>query len=173
MSMKACTHDGRPLRFFTIMDEHTRECLAIDVERKMNHQHVLARLADLFIMHEVPGYIRSNKGNEFTAKVETLCVIPLRSGNLERLSFCGCGNTAMILIWIPDQVGNDSIIANRVGNERSRLNLLFQQLVLFGCLCLLRLFVRGELRSYIPLLPRNHSPILETCRLQIKNVGSR
>jgi len=132
MSMKACTHDGRPLRFFTIMDEHTRECLAIDVERKMNHQHVLARLADLFIMHEVPGYIRSNKGNEFTAKVETLCVIPLRSGNLERLSFCGCGNTAMILIWIPDQVGNDSIIANRVGNERSRLNLLFQQLVLWG-----------------------------------------
>jgi putative transposase len=35
------THDGRPLCFLTIVDEYTRECLAIDVERRMNHQHVL------------------------------------------------------------------------------------------------------------------------------------
>ena len=64
----ARTHDGRPLRFLTIIDEHTRECMAIDVERRMNHQHVLARLTDLFVMHGVPGHIRSDNGSEFIAK---------------------------------------------------------------------------------------------------------
>jgi len=66
--MMSRTHDGRPLRFLTIVDEHTRECLAIDVERRMNHQHVLAQLTNLFITHGVPDYIRSDNGSEFTAK---------------------------------------------------------------------------------------------------------
>ena len=38
------THDGRPLKLLTLVDEHTRECLAIDVARKMTSEHVLARL---------------------------------------------------------------------------------------------------------------------------------
>jgi len=62
------THDGRPLRFLTIIDEHTRECLTIDVERRMNHQHVLDRLTNLFTINGVPDYIRSDNGSEFTAK---------------------------------------------------------------------------------------------------------
>lgn len=64
----ACTHDGRPLRFLTIVDEFTRECLAIDVERKLGSEDVMERLADLFIHRGVPDHIRSDNGSEFTAK---------------------------------------------------------------------------------------------------------
>ena len=62
------THDGRPLRLLTIVDEHTRECLAIDVGRSLNSESVLERLAYLFVYRGVPAYIRSDNGSEFTAK---------------------------------------------------------------------------------------------------------
>lgn len=62
------THDGRPVRMLTLIDEFTRECLAIDVERRMNHQRVLDRLAELFVHRGTPDYIRSDNGAEFTAQ---------------------------------------------------------------------------------------------------------
>ncbi len=62
------THDGRPVRMLNILDEFTRECLSIDVERRMNHQTVLDRLADLFVLHGTPEYIRSDNGPEFVAE---------------------------------------------------------------------------------------------------------
>lgn len=55
----AQTHDGRPLRFFTLMDEFTRECLTSAVAKKMTSENVLERLSDLFIDRGVPGYLRS------------------------------------------------------------------------------------------------------------------
>ena len=61
--------DGRAFRLLTVLDEHTRECLAIDVARRMNHQDVLERLAELFIEWRVPEHIRSDNGSEFTAQV--------------------------------------------------------------------------------------------------------
>ena len=61
------TRDGRPLRMLTIVDEFTRECLAIDVERRLGSSDVLERLADLFVRHGTPEYIRSDNGPEFTA----------------------------------------------------------------------------------------------------------
>lgn len=61
------THDGRPVRMLTILDEYTRECLAIDVKRRMDHRSVLDRLAELFLHKGVPDYIRSDNGSEFTA----------------------------------------------------------------------------------------------------------
>jgi len=61
------THDGRPLRMLTIVDEFTRECLAIDVARRLTSEDVLERLTDLFILRGVPDYIRSDNGAEFTA----------------------------------------------------------------------------------------------------------
>ena len=60
--------DGRPLRMLTIVDEFTRECLAIDVARRLNSQDVLARLADLCVERAVPEHIRSDNGPEFAAK---------------------------------------------------------------------------------------------------------
>ncbi len=61
------THDGRPLRMLAIVDEYTRECLAIDVERGLRSENVLDRLSDLFLVRGTPGYIRSDNGPEFTA----------------------------------------------------------------------------------------------------------
>jgi len=61
------THDGRPFRMLTIIDEFTRECLAIHVARKLNSQDVLDQLADLFLMYGIPQNIRSDNGSEFTA----------------------------------------------------------------------------------------------------------
>jgi transposase InsO family protein len=61
------TRNGRPLRMLAIVDEYTRECLAIDVARRLNSQHVLHRLADLFVQRGTPAYLRSDNGPEFTA----------------------------------------------------------------------------------------------------------
>jgi putative transposase len=62
------THDGRALRLLTVIDEYSREALAIEVGRKLNSQDVLRTLARLFIRHGTPKYIRSDNGSEFTAK---------------------------------------------------------------------------------------------------------
>ncbi|UCF67418.1 MAG: IS3 family transposase [Acidobacteriota bacterium] len=63
------THDGRPLRVLTVMDEYTRECLSLDVARKLNAGDVLERLGELFVTRGVPSYLRSDRGSEFTAKI--------------------------------------------------------------------------------------------------------
>lgn len=51
-----------------IMDEYSRECLSIDVARRLNSEDVLERLSDMFIQRGTPNYIRSDNGAEFTAK---------------------------------------------------------------------------------------------------------
>jgi putative transposase len=61
------TADGRPIRMLTVIDEHTRECLSIDVARRLSSEDVLERLSDLFIRCGVADYIRSDNGPEFTA----------------------------------------------------------------------------------------------------------
>jgi putative transposase len=61
------THDGRPVRILAILDEFTRECLAIELGRRMNHKIVLETLAELFVHRGTPKYIRSDNGAEFTA----------------------------------------------------------------------------------------------------------
>ncbi len=53
----------------TIVDGHIRECLAVDVARRLRANDVLDRLAELFVYHGVPDYIRSDNGPEFTANV--------------------------------------------------------------------------------------------------------
>ena len=66
--VSARTSEGKPIRMLTIIDEYTRECLAIQVERQIKSEDVLFRLADLFIERGTPEYIRSDNGPEFTAK---------------------------------------------------------------------------------------------------------
>ena len=62
------THNGRKYRMLNIIDEFTRECLAIRVNRKLNSTDVIGVLSDLFIMRGVPGHVRSDNGPEFVAK---------------------------------------------------------------------------------------------------------
>ena len=66
--VQARTHDGRSFRMLTVIDEHTRECLAIDVARTLRSDDVLERLAWLMTTRGVPERIRSDNGAEFTAK---------------------------------------------------------------------------------------------------------
>jgi len=61
------THDGRRIRLLTVIDEFTRECLAIEVQRRLSSPDVLDVLAELFVLRGVPAYIRSDNGPEFTA----------------------------------------------------------------------------------------------------------
>ncbi|WP_145925934.1 IS3 family transposase [Shinella sp. HZN7] len=63
------THDGRKFRMLNIIDEFTRECLAIRIGRKLNSTDVIDVLSDLFILRGVPGHVRSDNGPEFIAKV--------------------------------------------------------------------------------------------------------
>lgn len=62
------THDGRPVRLLTLIDEHTRECLAILVARRIGAQEVIELLAEVMLARGIPDHIRSDNGLEFTAK---------------------------------------------------------------------------------------------------------
>jgi transposase InsO family protein len=62
------THNGRKFRMLNIIDEFTRECLAIRVDRKLKSTDVIDVLSDLFILRGVPGHVRSDNGPEFIAK---------------------------------------------------------------------------------------------------------
>ena len=62
------THDGRPIKILTVVDEYTRECLALVVERRLRSDDVLHCLTDLFVARGIPEHIRSDNGPEFTAK---------------------------------------------------------------------------------------------------------
>ena len=62
------THDGQAIKILTLIDEYTRESLAIVVARKIKSDDVLHCLTDLFVKHGPPEHIRSDNGPEFTAK---------------------------------------------------------------------------------------------------------
>ncbi len=62
------SHDGSVLRMLTIIDEYSRECLAIVVERKLGSDDVIEALEKLFIQYGPPEHIRSDNGPEFCAK---------------------------------------------------------------------------------------------------------
>lgn len=80
------TTNGSPLKWLSIMDEYTRECLTLKVSRSITSEDVIETLAELFAMRGVPQCIRSDNGPEFVAKaigrwlgqvsVETLYIEP-------------------------------------------------------------------------------------------------
>jgi transposase InsO family protein len=62
------TADGRSFKILNIIDEYTRECLAILVSRRITNHDVIDLLFHLFIFRGIPEHIRSDNGPEFTAK---------------------------------------------------------------------------------------------------------
>ena len=62
------THEGKAFRMLCIIDEFTREALAIRVARALKATDVIDALADLFILRGVPAHIRSDNGPEFVAR---------------------------------------------------------------------------------------------------------
>lgn len=78
--------NGSPLKWLSIVDEYTRECLTLKVARGITSEDVIDTLAELFAMRGVPKHIRSDNGPEFIAKairkwtgqlgIETLYIEP-------------------------------------------------------------------------------------------------
>jgi len=62
------THDGRKYRILNVIDEFTRECLAIRINRKLKSTDVIDVLSNLFIMRGIPTHVRSDNGPEFIAQ---------------------------------------------------------------------------------------------------------
>jgi len=84
------THDGKAFQMLCIIDEFTRETLAIRVARKIRSADVIEALADLFILRGLPAHIRSDNGPEFVALAlrewiaavgaKTACIDPVAPG---------------------------------------------------------------------------------------------
>jgi putative transposase len=64
----ALTHDGRTLKILTLLDEYTRECLALRVERRLGSEAVIETLAAVMTTHGIPAHLRSDNGPEFIAQ---------------------------------------------------------------------------------------------------------
>jgi putative transposase len=65
--VQARAHDNKVFRMVTVIDEFTRECLAIEVARRLRYGDALACLTELFVQHGPPGHICTDNGSEFTA----------------------------------------------------------------------------------------------------------
>jgi len=122
------TRDGRPLRILTMIDEYTRECLAIDVSRHSNSAAIIERLSDLFIFRGTPEYIRSDNGPEFISKairawmkatgVQTLYIepgSPWENGYIE--SFNGKLRDELLNLEIFDTLLEAKVLAERWKRE--------------------------------------------------------
>jgi putative transposase len=80
------TTNGGPLKWFTLVDEYTRECLALEVRRGMTARAVSAALAGVVRERGAPVHVRSDNGPEFIAQairewmaeagLETLYIAP-------------------------------------------------------------------------------------------------
>lgn len=80
------TENGRSLKWLSVIDEYTRECLALEVDRSMNSERVMGLLSELVLIRGVPVHVRCDNGPEFVAagirrwlelsKVETLYIEP-------------------------------------------------------------------------------------------------
>ncbi len=75
-------HDGRKVRLLNVIDEFTRECLAIQAARHFPGPRVVECLSDLFIERGVPEHIRSDNGTEFTAKAVRRWLAQVRAKTL-------------------------------------------------------------------------------------------
>lgn len=63
------TQDGKSLKILTVLDEYTREALAVRVSRRMGQKQVREVLVELFEERGVPEFVRSDNGGEFAGKV--------------------------------------------------------------------------------------------------------
>lgn len=125
------TSNGKALRMLTVMDEYTRECLAIRVDRKLNSYDVIEQLAELFVARGTPDSIWSDNGAEFTAKavrgwlkrlgVKTLYIepgSPWENGYIE--SFNGKLRDELLNGEIFDTVLEARVIIDRWKNDYNR-----------------------------------------------------
>ena len=63
------TADGRPIKMLVVLDEYTRENIALVVSRKLKSHDVIMVLDKLIVIRSAPENIRSDNGSEFIADV--------------------------------------------------------------------------------------------------------
>lgn len=82
------TREGRKFRMLCVVDEFTREALAIRVARKLTSSDVIDVLADLFLAHGAPAHLRSDQGPEFIAEAVRAWVagVGARTAYIEKAS---------------------------------------------------------------------------------------
>ena len=66
----------------TLIDEYTRECLAIRVARRLGSQEVIETLAEVMLVQGIPEYLRSDNGPEFVARELRHWLAKLGTGTL-------------------------------------------------------------------------------------------
>jgi putative transposase len=62
------TAGGKPLKWFALLDEYTRECLCLQVRRSITATDVASMLHDTISSHGLPEHVRSDNGPEFVAR---------------------------------------------------------------------------------------------------------
>jgi putative transposase len=65
--VSTATHDGRTFRLLTLIDEYTRECLAVRVARRLGSQEVIETLAEVIVWRGIREHLRSDNGPELIA----------------------------------------------------------------------------------------------------------
>src|ERR1700678_4223098 len=80
------THDGKAFRMLCIIDEFSRESLAIRVARKLKATDVIEALCELFVSRGIPTHIRSDNGPEFVAEAlrAWIATVGARTAYIER-----------------------------------------------------------------------------------------
>ena len=119
----ACAN-GQPLKCLTVIDEYTRECLAIDVAGSIRSSRVIEVLSQLVSLHDAPKYLRSDNGPEFVsrailrwlnrANIETIAIDPgkpWQNGSNE--SFNGkFRDECLSLQWFKNRIDAKILIEN-------------------------------------------------------------
>jgi len=79
------TTDGRALKWLTMVDEYTRECVVLEVRRSLCNEDVVAMLVEAIAEYGAPEFIRSDNGPEFIAKAlrEALSVLGIATLYIE------------------------------------------------------------------------------------------
>ena len=80
--VSARTHEGRLLRILALIDEYTRECLALRVARRLNSRDVIETLSEVMLWRGIPEHIRSDNGPEFVAQQLREWLMSLGTGPL-------------------------------------------------------------------------------------------
>lgn len=69
------TEDGRRIKILTIVDDFSKECIWLEVDRGMGGASLVAVLATVMLIHGKPQAIRSDNGPEFTSREMALWLI--------------------------------------------------------------------------------------------------
>ena len=76
------THDNRSFRILKLIDEYSKESLALEPKRRFTSMDVIEVLSDLFVTRGLPQYIRSDNGSEFTSNAIQKWLTNLQVGPL-------------------------------------------------------------------------------------------